>query len=160
MAGSLLLALTSCGGENESSGTGTTPAPVPTSSAPAATPTSIDGVEVKSTPCWQPADDVSSKNVATANGLKGTIAVRKSLAAGALCDRYYWARFQPAADSKGSFTVTFKKGDVEAPKQVSEPKQPTWAAFTVGYHATVGEKLTACVIPSGGSPICADTTGA
>lgn len=160
----MLLMLASCGAGGEKSGQATLPTASASSaaasgatSAPAATPDSIDGVEVKGTPCWQPAADASSQDVAV-DGLKGTIAVRVSQAADTQCVRYYWGRFQPEAGSTKSFTVTFTKGDTEAPKQISEPKQPTWAAFTVGYHGKVGEKLIACVTPAGGSAICTDTT--
>ena len=128
----LLTALTACGfgGGNNTTATAH---PVPSNSNA--------GREVKESGCDAGAFDAAPPKMVNLDGLQGELSLRKS----GVCDRIYWARFEPVSDSGTPYTVVITTGK-QRYEQDSEPANPTIAAFTKGAFGVNGEKVEGCVI--------------
>jgi hypothetical protein len=83
---------------------------------------------------------------------RGSFTIRK--AHPALCERVYWARFEPAGSSTSNFTVKIRAINPEQNvtahgEQQSELGNPRITAWTEGIHAPKGYTVIACLeVPS------------
>lgn len=153
----LVAALTACGGDSGSNDTPSTVGgpPAPTQATAVSELTcegadcGADNREVKATPCSEPAVDAASEAPPTLpTGVSGVLHIRKSAAAGADCDRLYWAKLATEPDNTQAYVLSLRETDsdgrrVRVVRQESD--NPRLEALTKSLKTRIGHKLEACV---------------